>query len=438
MKRIFVSEKMAGEYYRPVSEVMHRDTSIHDDLVGSLSKFRQHLRSNSSFFRQGIAALLISVVAGLFAGIFLGSSEEMLLALPGLIVLVPAAIGMRGNIFSSLGSRLGSALHLGTLESFSFGNRVVRQNIYSSILISVIFSVILAFIARVVLLSFGIKSITLLSLIVISFIGGMISGIVLLAMTFMIAFASYNRGWDPDNVTSPVITALGDVITIPSLLLAAYLMLSYAAYESLFAAAILLLFIASLAIVVRSRPAAFKKIILQSSPILVIGIMLDALAGMILQSNISNLTMLPIVLFLIPGFLEQGGNIGNILASRLSTRLHLGNMESSFSPNKEIRSEIANTYIFALILFPVLGALTFAAGSFVGIGGLSAYQILRSVLISGLIITTVIVTIAFFISVISFRLKVDPDNTTLPLIASTADVIGVVTLMAVMHAFGIF
>ena len=36
--------------------------------------------------------------------------------LPGLIVLVPAAIGMRGNVFGALGSRLGTQIHAGTFR----------------------------------------------------------------------------------------------------------------------------------------------------------------------------------------------------------------------------------------------------------------------------------------------------------------------------------
>ncbi|MDI6722272.1 MAG: magnesium transporter [Candidatus Aenigmarchaeota archaeon] len=438
LKKIFVPESRNKEYYKPAREPLHRETTISDSLVETWSRFVCYMKDNASFFRQSSAAHFLSILAGIFAGIFLGSSEGMLIALPGLIVLVPTAIGMRGNVFSSLGSRLGSALHLGTVSRFSVKNRVVRQNIYSSLVISVLFSVFLAFIARLILLSFGIKSISLLSLVAISFIGGIISGMILLAMTFMITFVSYKRGWDPDNVTSPIITALGDMFTVPSLLFAAMIVISYSSYMFFISAVIFALCAASLFMLLKSKKSAFRQIVVQSSPILTLGIVLDAFAGMILQSNINSLAVLPIVLFLVPGFLEQGGNIGNILASRISTRLHLGTMDPKFEISKEARIEIINTYIFAFILFPLLGTLTLIAGSFLGIGGVAGYLMLKTVLIAGIIITTVITAVAFFISILSFRLNMDPDNTTLPLIASTADVVGVVSLIAVLHAFGVF
>ena len=148
--------------------------------------------------------------------------------------------------------------------------------------------------------------------------------------------------------------------------------------------------------------------------------------------------MFPVILFLIPGFLEQGGNIGNILSSRLSTKLHLGLIKPKFALEKEVKIEIINSYIFALILFPLLGIMTYVAATLLGIGGLSVGALLGAVLFSGIILITVIIALAFFVSIISFKLNLDPDNTTLPLIASTADIVGIICMMAVFHGFGIF
>jgi len=187
----------------------------------------------------------------------------------------------------------------------------------------------------------------------------------------------------------------------------------------------------------KAGKAYFAEIVKQSSPILFAGIILDAFAGMILQSNMGNIAMLPIVLLLIPGFLEQGGNIGNILASRLSTKLHLGTVKPVFSIEGS-KEEIANSYIFSFILFPVLGLLTFLVGSVIGIGGVDILVIIESMVISGIVLTTAVISIAFFMSIISFKFNLDPDNITLPLIASSADIIGVISLMTVMRIFGVF
>ena len=71
---------------------------------------------DTSSAKQGFYALLISSGGDLLAGVTLGSIPHTLETLPGLLVLIPAAIGMRGNIFGALGSRLGTAIHTGTFS----------------------------------------------------------------------------------------------------------------------------------------------------------------------------------------------------------------------------------------------------------------------------------------------------------------------------------
>ena len=80
------------------------------------TRFRAMLRSDAAGVRAGFYALLLSSGGDLIAGLTLGSITGTLDALPGLLVLVPAAIGMRGNVFGALGSRLGTAVHTGTFR----------------------------------------------------------------------------------------------------------------------------------------------------------------------------------------------------------------------------------------------------------------------------------------------------------------------------------
>ena len=61
----------------------------------------------------GLLALVIAGTADLFAGFFMVTMEDYIVMIPGMIVLIYAAIGMRGNIFGAMGSRLGTAMHMG-------------------------------------------------------------------------------------------------------------------------------------------------------------------------------------------------------------------------------------------------------------------------------------------------------------------------------------
>ncbi len=74
------------------------------------------LGRNKSVFTLGFIGLIISSVGDLAAGATLGFMTDTLALLPGLMVLIPPAIGMRGNIFGALGSRLGTSMHVGTFE----------------------------------------------------------------------------------------------------------------------------------------------------------------------------------------------------------------------------------------------------------------------------------------------------------------------------------
>ncbi|MGZ8579164.1 MAG: hypothetical protein ACXWWX_06500 [Actinomycetota bacterium] len=56
-------------------------------------------RSEQRTFRQGPVALVLSSLAGFVAGLTLAHLTGTLTALPGLLVLIPAAVGMKGTIF---------------------------------------------------------------------------------------------------------------------------------------------------------------------------------------------------------------------------------------------------------------------------------------------------------------------------------------------------
>ena len=75
-----------------------------------LRRFVAIVRADPSGVGAGFVALLLSSGGDLVAGLTLGAITGTLESLPGLLVLVPAAIGMRGNIFGGLGSIRGSYL----------------------------------------------------------------------------------------------------------------------------------------------------------------------------------------------------------------------------------------------------------------------------------------------------------------------------------------
>src|SRR5438552_10481317 len=186
-------------------------------LRRTAARFRALLGSDASSVRQGMAALLVSSGGDLLAGLTLGAITNTLSALPGLLVLVPAAIGMRGNIFGALGSRLGTAIHTGTFHISRRTDTVVGQNIVASLALTLSISLALAILAKAVAIGFGLThTISVADFVVISVVGGALSSVFVLLLTLGVAAASVRFDWDLDNVSAPLVTAAGDMVTLPS------------------------------------------------------------------------------------------------------------------------------------------------------------------------------------------------------------------------------
>ncbi|MFQ3318953.1 MAG: mgtE-like transporter [Natronomonas sp.] len=181
--------------------------------------------SAGDVYRQALPVIVISLVAGLFAGTVLGSEtmRNGIESVPGVLVLLPAFLATRGGVYGSLGARLSSALHQGVIEPrFDLGNRRLRNAIVASFVNGMVVSVFIAFIAFGVLVVLG-QSGSLLELVGIMFVAGLLSAVLMLSVLVSVLFVGYRRGLDPDNLIGPVVTTLGDVFGVVFLLVAIYL-----------------------------------------------------------------------------------------------------------------------------------------------------------------------------------------------------------------------
>ena len=184
-------------------------------------EYLEEYASLSSIVEQTLPLLLICVMLGLFAGVILGGMKSSLEALPGLLVLVPAILATRGNIFGAFGSRLGSALHQGLIRPELKRDNNLMHSITAALGEGVIMSIVVAVIAHYVILALGRDSIGIIPLTAISLIAGVVSGIVLTVLILVLAFAGYKRGIDPDNITGPIATTVGDLLAMLALFMAA-------------------------------------------------------------------------------------------------------------------------------------------------------------------------------------------------------------------------
>ena len=387
----------------------------------------------SDLFRQAPFSLLFCSFTGLLAGIGLSLMTDMLQLLPGLMILIPPAIAMRGNVYSALVSRLGTSMHLGLFSPTLKKGNVLYQNVYASLLLTMILSVILGLLAKLMANAFGTSSISVYGFILISVIGGLISGIALLGIAVLVSIIGYRRNWNLDNISSPIITSAGDMITIPTLFLAAVLLQkSPDAFVTILST--LFVFVAVLCIVkgMKSDDRAIRRILIESIPMLFLCGILCTFAGITLDLQLKSLIAIPAILVIIPPFLGESNALGGILSARLSSMLHIGTIKPQRVPDKLVASNFAVIYLFSICVFLFVGVLTYAASIILGISRPSIFEMLSISLLGGVLCTTFLNFASYYIAILSFRFGLDPDNDTIPLITSLTDVVGVFCLLFAM------
>ena len=199
----------------------HRDEDIFESQF--IDKYLSEYASVSSIVREALPFELIATVGGVIAGIIFSGMTNELEMIPGLIVIYPGVLGLRGNISSTLGSRLGSAIHLGLITEFDRHNPELTNNISGSLLLGVITAMMLGFLGHFVTLALGFESAGVFKLILICVISALTSGVILSFVAVLLAIGMFRFGFDPDNVVTPSIATIGDIVSMFMLFLSAKL-----------------------------------------------------------------------------------------------------------------------------------------------------------------------------------------------------------------------
>lgn len=172
---------------------------------------------------QGLPIMIFCALIELAAGNILGGMRERLAVISGLIVMIPPLLDLRGNINGALASRLGTALHTGVIAPKISMTAEVKVNVTSSLILSFLASATIGIMSFGISLILGLEPVGILTLVTIAVVAGMVSGVVLAAMTVIVSVFSYVRGLDPDNITAPIMATVGDLITMLCLLFTAML-----------------------------------------------------------------------------------------------------------------------------------------------------------------------------------------------------------------------
>jgi mgtE-like transporter len=234
-----------------------------------------------------------------------------------------------------------------------------------------------------------------------------------------------------------MVTALGDMTTLPSLFLATFLLRS----DVIAIPAAVISIAVALYAAVRSYTVAdrvIRRIVLEMTAVILLTPILDVLAGSLLRARQGQLVAVPVLLALIPPFVSQAGALGGIFASRTASKLQIGVITARGLPEIPALVDASIVSALSLAVFAMVGVVAFVLGVATDLVGMPSFQALvGGTILSGLVVTPITLVASYYLAIGTFRFGLDPDNQSVPIITSAMDLAGVATVLFVMTSLGV-
>jgi mgtE-like transporter len=171
--------------------------------------------------KESTLSVAFSITSGTLAGLGLAKITGILIDFPGMIIMIPGVMGLRGNILGAMSARIGTALHTGIMEPKITYTKQMSANILASTILSGFVTTLIGIFAYVSCVITGIEGAVLWKLMLLGVLSGIISALIASPFTLLVAITVFRRGADPDNVMGPIVTSVGDVTALICLFLVA-------------------------------------------------------------------------------------------------------------------------------------------------------------------------------------------------------------------------
>ena len=389
------------------------------------------LNGSASTFTQSLLSLSIDL-GGLISGAFLAVYLTVLSRAPWGLLLFPGILSIRGSIGGVLSSRLGTALHVGTIEPSLLKN---TKEYYLSLAAVVTITLFSCFILSIVSTFFGIlllgmKFSDLIDLLGVT-IATMASSIVLvMPLTIGISISAFKKGLDPDVIVYPVISTLADILVT-----FCYVTAITKYFESPYGRYLIwlfdLLFVAVVTVILTRnfREKDYIKMMKEFSLSLILVTLIVNVSGFSLNKIRESIGNKPKVFMVYPALIDTVGDVGSIVGSTATTKLALGLLVPSLSSIKGHVSTVGAAWSASIIMF--LAYSTLASMIYKSLLG-GYVNLSLQLLLTNLTAVPLIVAIVHIISIVTYKYGLDPDNFTVPIESSIADAITTLCLLSAL------
>ena len=394
-----------------------------------MSKKRRKRKSKviKKILTESTPLLLLTVLGSAFAGGILGRMEEVIMLIPGVIILVPAILDLRGDVGASFGSRISSLLHLGSLEPTFRPSALLLNNISGAFSLSFVFSGFFGMFAHLLSVLLKLSSAGMWKLSMIGLFSGVLSSSIMIPFTLSLAILSFRRGLDPDDIISPAIAVVGDGIAISSIWVATILLRRFTMPDNVL---LPVGFIAvGLAIPNRYR---WWSIFIESTPVLITCGVLGIIAGLFLHNQESALAGLPYLFVLIPQIISKVGSMASIAGMRLTSALYLG-FSKPFKWNRYVWDNIIAVFWMGVILVVPVAGISFITAKLLSIGKPEIYPLFMLTLLIMVPLSVLMSIFSFILASSVKRIGRDPSNFVVPLITSLSDIAGIAVFVLLLR-----
>jgi len=175
-----------------------------------------------------------------------------------------------------------------------------------------------------------------------------------------------------------------------------------------------------------------RGIIRRMLPVLVVLTTIELGSGIVLNTFESTLLRFPSLLVLVPVTIGMAGNLGSILAARLSTALHLG-LLSFDATDERLAGNAVATLALAITVFPLVGAGAWLLQALLGGTRLPLLTVVAVALTSGVVLAALAVAVTTATTYAAYRFELDPDDVVIPVVTNVCDVLGVLVLFGVVR-----
>ncbi|XGW28811.1 hypothetical protein V3C99_008535 [Haemonchus contortus] len=402
--------------------------------------------SSYLLFFQVVFPFSIAGVGMVFAGVVLDLVQHWRLfkEVPEIFILVPALLGLKGNLEMTLASRLSTLANLGHLDSASQRREVVCANlaliqVQATVIafLASAFAMTLAWIPRG---QFDWSHAALLC--ASSLATACVASLVLSIIMALVVVLSRKYNINPDNVATPIAASLGDLTTLAVLSTFGSIFLDAHLTESWLNVTIIvvILLIAPIWIRLALRDEGSKEVLSKGWSPIIFSMLMSSGGGFILENAVRQY---PNVAIFQPVINGVGGNLAAVQASRLSTFFHqtgsLGQLPYEWSIQRFLSvkraffSKDSDSRSARVLLFLVVPGhiafnwliRVFHFGSIVPPHGALFTSLY---LIAALTQVLILLYICQYMVAVMWIWRINPDNSAIPYLTALGDVLGTLLL----------